>query len=58
MATTQALAGLADPLGTSGTSDDGLPPFRNEPFADFTDPATRQSMLAALARVRSLLGRE
>ena len=33
-----------------------LPPFTNEPFKDFTDPCTKQSMLDALARVRTQLG--
>jgi 1-pyrroline-5-carboxylate dehydrogenase len=33
-------------------------PFVNEEFLDFTDPATRRSMQAALASVRSHLGRE
>ncbi len=32
--------------------------FRNEPYADFTQPANRQAMEAALAKVRSELGRE
>jgi 1-pyrroline-5-carboxylate dehydrogenase len=32
--------------------------FRNEPHADFTQPANRQAMEAALHKVRSELGRE
>jgi 1-pyrroline-5-carboxylate dehydrogenase len=36
----------------------GVPPFQNEPTLDFTDPATRQAMTAALARARSTFGRE
>ena len=35
-----------------------LPPFRNEPYTDFTLPANRAGMEAALARVRGLLGRD
>lgn len=35
-----------------------LAPFVNEPYADFTQPANRDAMLAALAKVRSELGRE
>ena len=35
-----------------------LPPFKNEPYADFSDPATRRRMQAAVERVRSELGRE
>jgi 1-pyrroline-5-carboxylate dehydrogenase len=34
-----------------------LPPFRNEPFTDFSAPDNRRAMLDALARVRSELGR-
>ena len=34
-----------------------LPPFRNEPYTDFTQPAARQSMQQALDAVRSQLGR-
>ena len=33
-----------------------LPPFTNEPFKDFTDPATRRAMLEALDHVRGRLG--
>jgi 1-pyrroline-5-carboxylate dehydrogenase len=33
-----------------------LKPFHNEPFKDFTDPATKQSMQAAIAKVRGKLG--
>ena len=35
-----------------------LPPFKNEPYADFSDPATRERMQAAVECVRSELGRE
>jgi 1-pyrroline-5-carboxylate dehydrogenase len=35
-----------------------LPPFQNEPYADFSQPANRRAMEAALAQVRSQLGRE
>jgi 1-pyrroline-5-carboxylate dehydrogenase len=35
-----------------------LSPFRNEPYTDFTQPANRQAMEAALAKVRSEFGRE
>jgi 1-pyrroline-5-carboxylate dehydrogenase len=34
-----------------------LPPFRNEPFTDFSAPENHRAMLDALARVRSELGR-
>ncbi len=34
-----------------------LPPFRNEPFTDFSAPDNHRAMLDALARVRSELGR-
>ena len=34
-----------------------LPPFRNEPFTDFSAPDKHRAMLDALARVRSELGR-
>jgi 1-pyrroline-5-carboxylate dehydrogenase len=34
-----------------------LPPFRNEPFTDFSAPDHRRAMLDALARVRTELGR-
>lgn len=33
-----------------------LPPFRNEPFVDFTDAANKRAMEEALERVRSLQG--
>jgi 1-pyrroline-5-carboxylate dehydrogenase len=33
-----------------------LPPFRNEPFTDFSAPDNHRAMLDALARVRSELG--
>ena len=32
-------------------------PFRNAPIRDFSDPADRRSLEAALARVRPTLGR-
>jgi 1-pyrroline-5-carboxylate dehydrogenase len=35
-----------------------LPEFRNEPCADFSQPAIRQAAVSALGRVRSELGRE
>ena len=35
-----------------------LPPFRNEPYADFQLPAHRAAMQRALAQVRGELGRE
>lgn len=35
-----------------------LPPFRNEPTADFSQPANRQAMEAALRQVRSQFGAE
>ena len=35
-----------------------LPEFRNEPCADFSQPAVRQAAVIALRRVRSELGRE
>ncbi len=35
-----------------------LPAFINEPYADFSQPANRQTMLAALDKVRSELGKE
>jgi 1-pyrroline-5-carboxylate dehydrogenase len=34
-----------------------LPPFRNEPFTDFSAPDKHRAMLDALARVRTELGR-
>jgi 1-pyrroline-5-carboxylate dehydrogenase len=34
-----------------------LPPFKNEPFTDFSQPENHRAMLDALARVRSELGR-
>jgi 1-pyrroline-5-carboxylate dehydrogenase len=35
-----------------------LPEFRNEPYADFSQPGVRQAAESALRRVRSELGRE
>jgi 1-pyrroline-5-carboxylate dehydrogenase len=35
-----------------------LPPFRNEPYNDFSQPENRQAQQAAIDQVRSQLGRE
>ena len=35
-----------------------MQPFRNEPYTDFTLPASRQAMEEALGYVRSQFGRE
>ena len=35
-----------------------LPPFKNEPFTDFTDSANKRAMVEALERVTGELGRE
>src|SRR4051794_39341483 len=35
-----------------------LPPFRNEPYADFSRPENRDAMQAALAKVRAESGKE
>ena len=35
-----------------------MPDFKNEPYTDFSIAANRQSMEAALAKVRSEFGRE
>ncbi len=35
-----------------------LPPFQNEPYTNFSDPANRRAMEAALAKVKTELGRE
>src|SRR5262249_42609737 len=35
-----------------------LPEFQNEPYTDFTQPANRKAIEAALAKVRGQLGRE
>lgn len=32
--------------------------FRNEPFTNFADPANKEAMRAALAKVKSELGQE
>jgi 1-pyrroline-5-carboxylate dehydrogenase len=37
---------------------EALPEFRNEPYTDFSAPASRRAMEAALARVREQFGRE
>ena len=34
-----------------------LPPFRNEPYTDFSIPANRAAMESALTRIRTQLGR-
>ena len=34
-----------------------LPPFRNEPYTDFNDPASIAAMEQALAHVRAQFGR-
>jgi 1-pyrroline-5-carboxylate dehydrogenase len=39
-------------------ADRDLPLFRNEPYADLSQPANRQAMESALRRVRSEFGRE
>jgi 1-pyrroline-5-carboxylate dehydrogenase len=39
------------------TAPPTLEPFRNEPIRDFSDPADRRAMEAAIARVRATLGR-
>jgi 1-pyrroline-5-carboxylate dehydrogenase len=43
------------PASNRGTCS---PDFRNEPYTDFSIPANRQAMEAALAKVRSEFGRE
>jgi 1-pyrroline-5-carboxylate dehydrogenase len=43
---------------TASADVTSLPAFKNEPYADFSDPATRRRMQAAVERVRSELGRE
>ena len=35
-----------------------LPAFHNEPYTDFSTPANRRAMEAALVEVRAQLGRE
>ena len=35
-----------------------LPPFQNEPYTDFSQPANRQAMQRALELVRSQFGKE
>jgi 1-pyrroline-5-carboxylate dehydrogenase len=35
-----------------------LPPFKNEPYADFTQPANAEAARKALARVRAQLGKQ
>lgn len=37
---------------------DSLPPFRNEPYSDFQQPANREKMQRAVAEVRAQFGRE
>lgn len=46
---------MSTPLSVSKES---LPPFRNEPYTDFSLPGNRQAMQEALARVRAQFGRE
>ena len=45
-------------MATANAHLSSLPPFVNEPFLDFTQPDVKRSMLAAIAEVRSELGRE
>jgi 1-pyrroline-5-carboxylate dehydrogenase len=40
------------------TQGRSLPPFQNEPYADFSAPENRQAMQDALAAVRAQFGRE
>ncbi len=40
------------------TVPSSLPPFRNEPFTDFTAPDNKRAMQEAIARARAELGRE
>ena len=35
-----------------------VPPFRNEPFTDFSQEANRRAMFEAIAKVESEFGRE
>ncbi len=42
----------------SATLKETLPPFRNEPYTDFSLPENRSRMQEALARVRAAFGRE
>ena len=37
---------------------ESLPPFRNEPYTDFSRPENRRAMQEALAAVRAQFGRE
>ncbi|HEV3141512.1 MAG TPA: aldehyde dehydrogenase family protein, partial [Vicinamibacterales bacterium] len=39
------------------TTPSNVPPFRNEPIRDFSDPADRRSIEEAIARARGALGR-
>jgi 1-pyrroline-5-carboxylate dehydrogenase len=41
----------------SSTTPTKLPPFRNEPFTDFTTPENKRAMQEALARAQTELGR-
>jgi 1-pyrroline-5-carboxylate dehydrogenase len=45
-------------MGASDRNLSSLPPFRNEPYTDFSSPENRAQMQAAIARVREQLGRE
>jgi len=58
--TTPTLRARIEPDMTSYETPDlaSLPPFRNEPFLDFTDHAVRRQMEAALTQVEGELGRE
>lgn len=35
-----------------------IPPFRNEPYTDFTVPANREAMQAAVKAARTEVGKE
>lgn len=43
---------------TASTLSVSLPPFQNEPYTDFSQPANAAAMREALARVRSVFARE
>src|SRR5262249_17218473 len=45
-------------LTLESMATDTIAPFRNEPTAKFSQPANREAMQAALAKVRSEFGRE
>jgi len=46
------------PPAMSKLTLESLPPFRNEPYTDFSVPENRRAMEQALAQVRAQLGRE